>query len=123
MAECRTRLRPRRAPAWRAPNAEWSQREAVPRHGKHDGKKRDVLSGGLHAAVMRCRCWSIFGAVVAFAATQNVVGGVADSYLNAYLEMFPTRATQAGNHAFDGKLEDFSAERLQRWVDFNQSER
>jgi len=37
--------------------------------------------------------------------------------------MFPTRATQAGNHAFDGKLEDYSAERLQRWVDFNQAER
>jgi Bacterial protein of unknown function (DUF885) len=72
---------------------------------------------------MRYHCWSIFGALVAFAATQNVVGGVADSYLDAYLEMFPTRATQAGNHAFDGKLEDFSTERLQRWVDFNQSER
>jgi hypothetical protein len=72
---------------------------------------------------MRYHFRSILGALIAFAATQNVVGGVADSYLDAYLEVFPTRATQAGNHAFDGKLEDFSAERLQRWVDFNQAER
>lgn len=72
---------------------------------------------------MRYHCRSILGALIAFAAIHNVVGGVADSYLDAYLEMFPTRATQAGNHAFDGKLEDYSAERLQRWVDFNQAER
>ncbi|MCA1660182.1 MAG: DUF885 domain-containing protein, partial [Verrucomicrobiaceae bacterium] len=45
------------------------------------------------------------------------------AYLDAYFGMFPTRATQAGNHAFDGKLEDFSAEQFQRWVDFNQAER
>ena len=72
---------------------------------------------------MRSHCLSIFGAVVAFAATQNALGGVADAYLGAYLEMFPTRATQAGDHAFDSKLEDFSAERLGRWIDFNQAER
>jgi hypothetical protein len=72
---------------------------------------------------MRNHCSLVVGAVLAFAAMQNVVGEVADSYLDAYLEMFPTRATQAGNHAFDAKLEDFSAERLQRWIDFNQAER
>ncbi len=71
---------------------------------------------------MRYHCGLIFGAVLAFAATHNVLGGEADSYLDAYLEMFPTRATQAGNHAFDGKLEDFSADRLQQWIDFNQAE-
>jgi hypothetical protein len=60
---------------------------------------------------------------VSFAATHNASGGVADAYLNAYFGMFPTRATQAGNHAFDSKLEDFSAEQLARWVGFNQSER
>ena len=59
----------------------------------------------------------------AFAATQSALGGVADDYLNAYLEMFPTRATQAGNHAFDSKLEDFSTEKLARWVEVNQAER
>jgi len=28
--------------------------------------------------------------------------------------MFPTRATQAGNHALDSTLEDFSTEKLAR---------
>ena len=58
-----------------------------------------------------------------FAAIQSAWGGVADAYLNAYLEMFPTRATQAGNHAFDSKLEDFSTKKLARWVEVNQAER
>lgn len=58
-----------------------------------------------------------------FAAKPDLWGGVADAYLDAYFAMFPSRATQAGNHAFDGKLEDFSPEQLQRWVDFNQAER
>jgi hypothetical protein len=71
-----------------------------------------------------CSRWlSILGAVLMFAVAQRSSGGVADAYLIAYLEMFPTRATQAGDHAFDRKLEDFSPERLQRWVDFNRSER
>ncbi len=72
---------------------------------------------------MRGHCWSILGAVVAWAATTHVSGGVADSYLDAYFGMFPTRATEAGNHAFDSKLEDFSAEQLGRWIAFNQAER
>ena len=55
--------------------------------------------------------------------THNALGGVADGYLDAYLGMFPTRATQAGHHAFDSKLEDFSPETLERWIGFNQSER
>ena len=61
--------------------------------------------------------------LAAFAATQSAWGGVADAYLSAYLEMFPTRATQAGNDAFDSKLEDFSTEKLARWVEVNQAER
>jgi len=65
----------------------------------------------LQAAVVGRFCLLIFAA---FAATQSALGGVADAYLSAYLEMFPTRATQAGNHAFDSKLEDFSSEKLTR---------
>src|ERR1043166_843952 len=65
-------------------------------------------------------CLLIFPAI---AVTQSALGGVADAYLSAYFEMFPTRATQAGNHAFDSKLEDFSAEKLARWVEVNQTER
>ena len=73
---------------------------------------------------MRGHYLSLLAAVVvAFAATQSALCGVADAYLSAYLEMFPTRATQAGDHAFDSKLEDFSAEQLNRWVEFNQAER
>ena len=58
-------------------------------------------------------CWlSIFFASIALLHAQSAWGGVADAYLSEYLEMFPTRATQAGNHAFDSKLEDFSTEKL-----------
>src|SRR3954471_21216087 len=73
--------------------------------------------------MMRGRYLFIFGAVVAFAATPCAWGGVADAYLSAHLEMFPTRATQTGDHAFDNKLEDFSPARLQRWIEFNATER
>jgi len=34
----------------------------------------------------------------------------------------PTRATQAGNHALDSTLEDFSTEKLARWKDRKGSE-
>ena len=69
-------------------------------------------------------CWfAIFFGSIAFLHAQSAWGGVADAYLNAYFEMFPTRATQAGNHAFDSKLEDFSTEKLARWVEVNQAER
>src|SRR5215211_5849264 len=69
-------------------------------------------------------CWfAILSGSMALLRAQSAWGGVADSYLSAYLEMFPSRATQAGNHAFDGKLEDFSTEKLTRWVEINQAER
>ena len=58
----------------------------------------------------------------AISVVHTVWGGVGDAYLSAYLEMFPTRATQAGYHAFDSKLEDFSTEKLARWVELNQAE-
>ena len=73
--------------------------------------------------LMRCCRLLILGTVLAVAAAHSSLGGVADAYLSAYLEMFPTRATQAGDHYFDRKLEDFSAERLQRWVERNRAER
>src|SRR5437867_13098018 len=69
-------------------------------------------------------CWfAIFSGSIALLCAQDALGGVADAYLSAYLEMFPTRATQAGNHAFDSKLEDFSKEKLARWGEVNQAER
>jgi uncharacterized protein (DUF885 family) len=48
---------------------------------------------------------------------------IADEYLDAYFAMYPTRATAAGRHDFDEKLEDFSAEKLSRWIEFNRSTR
>lgn len=60
---------------------------------------------------------------VAISMIRCACAGVADAYLSAYLEMFPTRATQAGYHSFDSKLEDFSSEKLAHWVEINQAER
>src|SRR6266702_2677599 len=72
---------------------------------------------------MRHCCFAILSGSIAFLCAQSAWVGVADAYLSEYLEMFPTRATQVGNHAFDSKLEDFSAEKLARWVEVNQAER
>jgi len=74
----------------------------------------------MQAAFMGRFCLLLFAA---FPIIQTAWGGVADAYLSAYLEMFPTRATQAGYHEFDRKLEDFSAEKLASWVEVNQAER
>src|SRR5215510_4152935 len=74
----------------------------------------------MQAAVMSRFSLLIFAAI---SMIQSAWGGVGDAYLNAYLEMFPTRATQAGYHAFDSKLEDFSTEKLARWVEINLAER
>ena len=72
---------------------------------------------------MRRYGWSVVGVIVVFAARPDVRGGVAGAYLDSYFGMFPTRATQAGNHAFDGKLEVFSREQFQSWVDYNKEHR
>src|SRR5690348_2411579 len=74
----------------------------------------------MQAAVMRRFCLLV---IAGTSLIQSAWAGVGDAYLSAYLEMFPTRATQAGYHGFDDKLEDFSAEKLGHWVDLNQTER
>src|SRR5262245_26301779 len=68
-------------------------------------------------------CGFYLSIFAAFSMVRSARAGVGDAYLSAYLEMFPTRATQAGYHAFDGRLEDFSTEKLARWVEVNQAER
>ena len=45
--------------------------------------------------------------------------GVVEDYLEAYFEMFPTRATAAGLHDLDESLEDLSPKRISEWVSFN----
>src|SRR4051794_16078867 len=37
--------------------------------------------------------------------------------------MFPTRATEAGRHNVDAKLEDFSRKRITEWIELNRSVR
>src|SRR5574338_295043 len=74
----------------------------------------------MHGAIMGRVCVLLSPAIVMI---QSACGGVTDAYLNAYLEMFPTRATQAGYHASDRKIEDFSSAKLARWVELNQAER
>lgn len=47
--------------------------------------------------------------------------GVVEGYLDAYFEMFPTRATAAGLHDLDHSLEDLSPTKISDWVGFNRS--
>ena len=47
--------------------------------------------------------------------------GVGDDYLEAYFEMFPTRATAAGLHDYDAALEDLSQTSVEEWVAFNRA--
>ncbi|MGB5161979.1 MAG: DUF885 domain-containing protein [Thermoanaerobaculia bacterium] len=47
--------------------------------------------------------------------------GVVEGYLEAYFEMFPTRATAAGLHDLDHSLEDLSPTKISEWVGFNRS--
>ncbi len=49
----------------------------------------------------------------------NAQAGVVERYLEAYFEMYPSRATAAGMHDRDDLLEDFSAAKLSEWVSFN----
>ncbi|HEV3243796.1 MAG TPA: DUF885 family protein [Chthoniobacterales bacterium] len=65
----------------------------------------------------------VFAALVLFArlSSAGTIGNVGDYYLDRYFEMFPTRATQAGRHDLDSKLEDFSESRIADWVEFNRT--
>src|SRR5690349_8180824 len=42
-----------------------------------------------------------------------------DSYLERYFDMYPARATAAGRHDLDRRLEDFSPERRRSWLNYN----
>lgn len=58
-----------------------------------------------------------FGGVSA--AAPDRVEQLVDRYLEAYFRMFPTRATAVGRHDLDEQLEDFSPQRLSKWIDLN----
>lgn len=42
-----------------------------------------------------------------------------DAYLERYFDMYPGRATAAGRHDLDRRLEDLSSSRRRAWLDFN----
>jgi hypothetical protein len=43
--------------------------------------------------------------------------------VEAYFDMYPTRATEAGRHDRDAAIEDFSAARMTAWLEFNRATR
>lgn len=50
-------------------------------------------------------------------------GALVSAYVERYFEMYPTRATEAGRHDFDARIEDYSPSRVGAWVDFNRQTR
>ncbi len=44
---------------------------------------------------------------------------IVDDYLETYFRTFPTRATAAGRHEYDGELEDLGQEARLAWIDYN----
>ena len=50
---------------------------------------------------------------------RPVVGDLVNAYIERYFQTFPSLATQAGCHDFDGQLEDLSPARRAEWLRFN----
>src|SRR6516165_475192 len=57
--------------------------------------------------------------VLALANPQPSPAQTVDHYLETYLRTFPTRATEAGRHDWDGQLESLSSRELAHWLSFN----
>src|SRR5215813_5621567 len=57
--------------------------------------------------------------VLALAHPQPSPFQTVDHYLETYLRTFPTRATEAGRHDWDGQLENLSSRSLAQWLSFN----
>ncbi len=55
--------------------------------------------------------------------TNSPVGVLVTAYIERYLDMYPTRATEAGRHDHDARIEDFSRARVAGWVEFNRQTR
>ena len=65
--------------------------------------------------------YAAFGADIAKAAPS--VGELVSAYIERYFDMYPTRATEAGWHAKDAAIGDFSPARLAEWIEFNHQTR
>ena len=51
------------------------------------------------------------------------VASLVSAYVERYFEMYPTKATEAGRHDYDDRIEDFSSARVGAWVEFNERTR
>lgn len=78
-----------------------------------------------------CAALLLFAAVVPTARAAapkpapapSVVAPLVSAYVERYFDMYPSRATEAGRHDHDGALEDFSAARVESWIEFNRTTR
>ncbi len=55
------------------------------------------------------------------AEASSPVGRLVSSYIDRYFDLYPTRATEAGRHDSDSAIEDFSAQRIASWIEFNRT--
>ncbi len=55
--------------------------------------------------------------------TPSPIVALVSAYVERYFDMYPTRATEAGRHDQDGRIEDFSPTRVAAWVGFNRETR
>ena len=53
--------------------------------------------------------------------SPSATAGIVSRYVEGYFEMYPTRATEAGRHDHDGAIEDFSAARIEAWLEVNRN--
>lgn len=91
--------------------------------------REDWLSEGegpFRAHRSSLRCWAFFGLVVlASGGCRPAAGRPADplvaSYLDRYFAFYPSRATQAGRHEFDDRLETLTAPQRSAWLAFNRA--
>jgi len=54
---------------------------------------------------------------------SSPAGTLVSAYIERYFEMYPTRATEAGRHDFDTRIEDYAPARVEAWLDFNRQTR
>ncbi len=85
-----------------------------------------LLMAGLQARGLAALL--VVGLAVSTAFAQTLPPGtlterLVAAYVEQYFEMYPTRATEAGRHDLDSRIEDFSAARILEWVEFNRTTR
>ena len=99
-----------------------------PEPAHHPGRARGgltLMSGDLRRAFLAALL--LLGALPPASAQSadnvSAVAAIVESYVERYFDMYPTRATEAGRHDRDAAIEDFSAERVSAWLEFNRATR